>query len=292
MSLTDVPSAEDLRDSSLGLLFSAWSELDRIISDFVQYHDFENEPMLSEDFQRTVPAEDDSEYPYFNELAEYLVQSKMELSLAIVSAFASYEIGIKSKIAKESPLLLIKDDITKIKPTGKISFSDLTTLNTHECINMDAAISSTPIPESTNITARRWGNIRNRIGHIGHVKHDVKLHKIYEFLALIYVTVLNGEDFYGDFAEYLKESRLAYFPGRWEPSDTLTESLNYTIDFHNKNTRELVITNQKIAYECEECSTSGENCRAGVSYKSSYEKDGNVICVICGHANKENIVRV
>lgn len=193
MSVLNLPTEEKLRDFAFALHFEAWERLHSIIEDFAMVYEGGSK-----------------EFP--DEWGEYLQHSSRDLETIINLIAQASEIGMKSKLCKVSPYLLLLGQSEPLKSKrGDIDFSELRTLDAVDLPNAVANFSGADLPEEFISDFSTLRKMRNKSMHFGEGAETFSPETMITYLVRQYNSLWPDIPFLPEWLRASSKTRHAYF---------------------------------------------------------------------------------
>lgn len=277
--IVNVPEWEDLETISLQLYFNAWDAAVRIVGEFKTAYS--------------------GATGWEAEWQDYLQASQTDLQATYTLTQQSQEIGVKARIAKVSPYLLLKRHETKAFAPDKYDFTDFPTIEASELVKVHNTFCPTKLSTSFADEFDKLRRARNKIAHLGIFNDQLNPTELLKLLLLQYREIYPHRRWLPDRAHFASKHRWAQsgFIDNWAPeAEVLSELAHYQDEVAEQG--HLTIFGHPIEvprYICPPCSLlldkylgGGEPVPSDVPTAFKTAADA-VYCVLCETASEAKL---
>lgn len=280
--ITNVPDAEEMKQTALWLFFNALEQILGII-----------ELSLAEEFGSTIVKgrlEPSSEFK--DEIEEFIDEVQPELRLAYVLLQQSHELGLKAKICAVNPFLLFLGSDVNSWVKSNADFSESRTLDAIDLIPVVNAVCSMPVSDKFKSRYETLRGDRNKIYHLGVFNNRLDPIVLLGIMIQQYPELFSGSSYVSDRLHNLKLSPTKYSMFYNKRTNELSLLLNEIAQLYkvvSKTQFETLFgfSKQTRRYMCHSCCDEAYIYDNGLSSReigtATLNADGSaVFCHVCG----------
>lgn len=206
--ITNVPSWDDLETISLQLHFSAWAQITKIVREFNQSYAA-------------------AELDWHKEWEEYVKAAQTDLQGIYTLIQQSLEIGIKSRISRISPFLLLKKYEAKpVEPNShQYDFSDFQTIEASELVRIHNMFCADQLSAAFVSEWEKVRKARNKIAHLGLFNLTLDPNELFDLLFLQYRELYPERRWLPDRVLFASKHRWAGAWDEWSPEGEVLHEL-------------------------------------------------------------------
>jgi hypothetical protein len=200
LMITNIPDAEEMKQTALWLFFNAWEQILGIIG-----------LSLAEEFgSRIVKGHIEPSSQFKDEMEELFDEVQPELRLAYVLLQQSHELGLKAKICAVNPFLLFLGSDVRSWAKSNADFSESRTLDAIDLIPVVNAVCSTPLSDRFKSCYETLRGDRNKIYHLGVFKNRLDPIVLLGIMIQQYPELFSGSSYISDRLQNLNLSTTKY----------------------------------------------------------------------------------
>jgi hypothetical protein len=277
--ITNIPDAEEMKQTALWLFFKAWEQILGII-----------ELSLNEEFGSTiVKGRIEPSSLFKDEIEEFINDAQPELRLAYVLLQQSHELGLKAKICAVNPFLLFLGSDVRSWAKNNADFSESRTLDAVELIPVVNAVCSKPVSDRFKSCYEILRGDRNKIYHLGVFKNRLDPMVLLGIMIQQYPELFSGGSYINDRLHNLSTTRynLFYYKRTTELSLLFIEmAMLYKVVNKTQFKPLFGFSKQARRYMCHTCCAEAYIDDNGLSPQdigtATLTADGNaVFCHVC-----------
>lgn len=272
--ITNVPSPDDLETISLQLYFGAFGDAARIVTEFRE--------IITVDLGDSGP-----------EWTEYVQAAQSELQGIYTLILQSQEIGIKARIARVSPFLLIKRHEARPVRAGstEYDFSDFQTIDAAELVRVHNTFCDVSLSPEFAEDFDRLRRARNKIAHLGLFNDTLDPLVILQLLFQQYRELYPGRKWLMDRLHFASKHRFAGydFGSDWSEEGAVLYELWQAVSELTPEQSKIVFgrPHEVARYICPPCGQALAKHQDGnepypSDIPTAFLDESHVACAMCG----------